>query len=68
LFSFVIPSSFVIHSGFMKRISLVIPNYNGAATLERTLRSVLDQNYPNLQLIVADSASTRRRTMVRPTA
>jgi glycosyltransferase involved in cell wall biosynthesis len=42
----------------VKRISLVIPNYNGGATLERTLRSVLDQNYPNLQLIVADSAST----------
>lgn len=42
----------------MKRISLVIPNYNGGATLERTLRSVIDQNYPNLQLIVADSAST----------
>jgi glycosyltransferase involved in cell wall biosynthesis len=42
----------------MHRISLVIPNYNCGATLERTLRSILDQNYPNLQLIVADSAST----------
>ncbi len=40
------------------RISIVIPNYNSGAVLERAIRSVLDQNYPDLQLIMADSAST----------
>jgi glycosyltransferase involved in cell wall biosynthesis len=40
------------------RISLVIPNFNGAATLERAIVSILAQNYPALQLIMADSAST----------
>ncbi len=40
------------------RISIVIPNYNGGASLERAIRSVLDQEYPNLQLILADGDST----------
>jgi len=40
------------------RISMVIPNYNSGATLERALRSILDQQDPNLQLIIADAGST----------
>lgn len=39
-------------------ISLVTPNMNGAAFLERTLRSVLSQDYPRLEYIVVDGAST----------
>jgi glycosyltransferase involved in cell wall biosynthesis len=39
-------------------ISIVVPNYNGAATLEGSLRSILDQQYPNLELIVVDGGST----------
>ena len=39
------------------RISIVIPNFNGAAFIEETLKSVIDQNYPNLELIVVDGAS-----------
>ncbi len=42
------------------RISIVIPNYNGDAYLERTLDSVLDQGYPNLEVIVVDGGSTDR--------
>ncbi|MGH7214788.1 MAG: glycosyltransferase family 2 protein, partial [Tepidisphaeraceae bacterium] len=40
------------------RISIVIPNYNSGPVLERAIRSLVDQNYPNLQIIMADSCST----------
>jgi glycosyltransferase involved in cell wall biosynthesis len=40
------------------RISIVIPNLNSGPTLERALVSLLDQNYSDLELIVADGGST----------
>lgn len=42
----------------LPRISLVIPNYNAGDAFERAFRSVLDQEYPDLQIIVADAGST----------
>jgi glycosyltransferase involved in cell wall biosynthesis len=42
----------------LPRITLVTPSYQHASFLERTLRSVLDQNYPNLEYIVLDGGST----------
>ena len=39
-------------------ISVVIPNYNSGDQLDRAVRSVLDQRYPRLQIIVADAGST----------
>lgn len=39
------------------RISVVVPAYNNARTLAETLRSVLDQQVEDLELIVADHAS-----------
>jgi hypothetical protein len=39
-------------------ISVVTPSFNQARWLERTLRSILDQGYPRLELLVVDGGST----------
>ncbi len=39
-------------------VSIVIVNFNGRELLKRCLTSLLDTNYPNIEIIVVDNAST----------
>jgi len=41
-----------------RTVSVILPTYNRAKTLERAINSVLTQTYSNLELIVIDDAST----------
>lgn len=39
------------------KVSVILPTYNRAHTLEKSIRSVLEQTYKNLELIIVDDCS-----------
>lgn len=42
----------------LKLVSVILPNYNGEAFLKESIKSVLEQSYSNLELIIIDDGST----------
>ena len=45
------------NKGGLPKISIVMPSYNQVKFIERSILSVLNQNYPNIELIIIDCES-----------
>lgn len=42
----------------MEKVSLIMTTYNSIEHIEETLQSALSQDYPNLEIVIADGLST----------
>ena len=55
-------------ASYKPRVAVLIPAYNEEKVIERTVRSALNSNYPNLRVIVIDDGSKDRTLEVARTA
>lgn len=39
-------------------VSICIPNYNNAKYIDKTIKSIIDQSYKNIEIVISDNAST----------
>ena len=46
------------------KITVVTPVFNGEKYIEKTIKSVLDQNYPNLEYMIFDGGSTDKTVSI----
>ncbi len=53
-----------VAGGFLPRVAVLIPAYNEEKVIVRTIRSVLNSDYPHLRIIVIDDGSTDRTSEV----
>ena len=44
----------------MEKVSVIVPVYNGEKSIERCAGSILNQDYPELELILVDDGSRDR--------
>lgn len=49
---------------YYPKISIVMPSYNQASFIERSILSILNQNYPNIELIIIDGGSKDDTTKI----